>query len=559
KNDEITSSHQCWHVEPHAALQEVTWLGSPGSGDRSMLMQQLGTLRCGITLAPAVLPPEQPLLYPCRSLVGPSPGRVVLRGEVDKRNVRCLQARLGGIGDRKGTALILGPAGASSHERACFPKMISYRESGSADVGESCHPAPCAEDQRAGIVSTVSAAGAALHTVVLLLPCISQNGGCVEALAESWQWSHGIGVQSLLQDQLYGLQVFPSYPVTLTLINSLWTEEQFSPEHLEMFFCMGMSRLTAERRREEHVKGRSDPARVSWEMRTLLQLPATDPDPLPASFYSRWREMDIFRKCLTLTCPRHMNGLNHSLQYLFLCTVSTAGAACLVAGSSRHHMYIPEDPVRLLGLRCNLLGTSPGAALLFGFLSDVACGFSATGRFGTMLAISPWEPDTCRGSIHILVPWLKCRIPQSAQPVLAHPYCTFLCWADTVDISKDIQDSWMQSHEAGGLTLGTEELKFTFPVSHKEKGVGFFAQVMKINAMLLLEERRKAWHIDLGLETDFAWEEEDDRSLTLFALHSLWFQSRTPREEKGRKQSKITCFQFTAFGELKNIGCGKES
>lgn len=30
-----------------------------------------------------------------------------------------------------------------------------------------------------------------------------------------------------------------------------------------------------------------------------------------------------------------------------------------------------------------------------------------------MLAISPWEPDTCRGSIHILVPWLKCRIPQA--------------------------------------------------------------------------------------------------------------------------------------------------
>lgn len=33
---------------------------------------------------------------------------------------------------------------------------------------------------------------------------------------------------------------------------------------------------------------------------------------------------------------------------------------------------------------------------------------------------------------------------------------------------------------------------------------------MKINAVLLLEgaiKSRKAWHIDLGLETDFAWEE----------------------------------------------------
>lgn len=57
--------------------------------------------------------------------------------------------------------------------------------------------------------------------------------------------------------------------------------------------------------------------------------------------------------------------------------------------------------MRLLELHCKLLGISPGAALLFGFLSDVACGFSATGRFGTMLAISPWELDTCRGSFHI--------------------------------------------------------------------------------------------------------------------------------------------------------------
>lgn len=33
---------------------------------------------------------------------------------------------------------------------------------------------------------------------------------------------------------------------------------------------------------------------------------------------------------------------------------------------------------------------------------------------------------------------------------------------------------------------------------------------MKINAVLLLEgvlKRRKAWHIHLGLETDFTWEE----------------------------------------------------
>lgn len=54
-----------------------------------------------------------------------------------------------------------------------------------------------------------------------------------------------------------------------------------------------------------------------------------------ASIYSHQREMGIFRKCLTLTCCRHLNGLNHSLQYLFLCTVSTAGAACLVVGSAR--------------------------------------------------------------------------------------------------------------------------------------------------------------------------------------------------------------------------------
>lgn len=46
-----------------------------------VLMQQLGTLSCGITLSPAVLqvmdvlPPEQPLPYPCRSLLEPSPGR----------------------------------------------------------------------------------------------------------------------------------------------------------------------------------------------------------------------------------------------------------------------------------------------------------------------------------------------------------------------------------------------------------------------------------------------------------------------------------------------------
>lgn len=39
-------------------------------------MLMLGTLRCGITLAPAVLqvvdvlPPEQPLLYPCWVLAG---------------------------------------------------------------------------------------------------------------------------------------------------------------------------------------------------------------------------------------------------------------------------------------------------------------------------------------------------------------------------------------------------------------------------------------------------------------------------------------------------------
>lgn len=85
--------------------------------------------------------------------------------------------------------------------------------------------------------------------------------------------------------------------------------------------------------------------------------------------------------------------------------------------SSLRSLFQPQEPLhsdsaRLLGLPCNLLGTSPGAALLFGFLSDVACGFSATGRFGTMLAISPRELNTCRGSIHILVPWLRCRIPQ---------------------------------------------------------------------------------------------------------------------------------------------------
>lgn len=195
------------------------------------------------------------------------------------------------------------------------------------------------------------------------------------------------------------------------------------------------SRLTAKRRREERVKGRSDPAGVSWEMRwvemsfsahkpgdrsppslpctlcmrpllLILQisswygfccilslqgwwedcrlllclesqkgwrlsgvcwglcstyalflavfgfhsrgLPSSGFRELccnyllliqtlpPASFYSRWREMDIYRKCLTLTCCRHLNGLNHSLQYLFLCTVSTAGTACLDVGSARH-------------------------------------------------------------------------------------------------------------------------------------------------------------------------------------------------------------------------------
>lgn len=45
--------------------------------------------------------------------------------------------------------------------------------------------------------------------------------------------------------------------------------------------------------------------------------------------------------------------------------------------------------------------------------------------------------------------------------------------------------------------------------ARRKSGVHCTAQVMKINALLLLGEvlkRRKAWHIDLGLETDFAWE-----------------------------------------------------
>lgn len=46
--------------------------------------------------------------------------------------------------------------------------------------------------------------------------------------------------------------------------------------------------------------------------------------------------------------------------------------------------------------------------------------------------------------------------------------------------------------------------------TRRKSRVGCFAQVMKINAMLLLGgmlKRRKAWRIDLGLETDFAREE----------------------------------------------------
>lgn len=46
--------------------------------------------------------------------------------------------------------------------------------------------------------------------------------------------------------------------------------------------------------------------------------------------------------------------------------------------------------------------------------------------------------------------------------------------------------------------------------TRRKSRVGCFAQVMKINAVLLLGgvlKRRKAWHIDLSLETDFAWKE----------------------------------------------------
>lgn len=37
---------------------------------------------------------------------------------------------------KKDIILILGPARVSSHDRACFLKIISYLEGGSADVGE---------------------------------------------------------------------------------------------------------------------------------------------------------------------------------------------------------------------------------------------------------------------------------------------------------------------------------------------------------------------------------------------------------------------------------------
>lgn len=117
---------------------------------------------------------------------------------------------------KKDIILILGPAGVSSRDRACFPKIISYREGGSADVGERwCRHAagagwlplsrlspqlfisllhhtaaatllPALRISGQGIVSTVSAAGAALDTAVLQQGCISHKRVWPDSLTPRW-------------------------------------------------------------------------------------------------------------------------------------------------------------------------------------------------------------------------------------------------------------------------------------------------------------------------------------------------------------------------------------
>lgn len=62
--------------------------------------------------------------------------------------------------------------------------------------------------------------------------------------------------------------------------------------------------------------------------------------------------MGIFMKRLTLTSCRHLHGLNHSLQYLLLLTVSAAGMACLDVGSAMPVCTLRGSRVLTGGLGC---------------------------------------------------------------------------------------------------------------------------------------------------------------------------------------------------------------